>query len=515
MAPTTRGDTGQKESLQGSGGDAAADAVLREAAEHLQPRQMTAMFAEITRMFGSASLATAAAPVELPPRSGESLEPGCAWSGASVPSTHQTETMAVRQEKTADNSATLRALDPYSYEERRRSELDDRRSAPRQNAGFRGQEGAPFCLLAWLVYLVHTGRDFLPKEGIVLDMGRNGYQYGPLTQFFFFREHADARFTIAAGNQFSTVPRRARGTAVAKRIMVGGVPIPSRVQAPASAVGDLPPTRATRPTKGGSGRRVRLAKSDPMDGGPVRGVRDTAAGPASSTPTQRRSFGRGHLDGGLGRRGSVLLGVVVLEGPGPASARGLPERVPPPFRGLTLGGAGRRAAASVLRGGAEGAVRHLRHPRRQLGRPQDRRPAPGADSESEEREGGSGRSWRRGQHSSVGAVRTYRRARGAGRAGIDGNPTGPAQGRARGLVSGKPLEWRPTRSWRVAGPRSSPLQLGRLAAVATPYFTSAPRRIKIPSENSACNPTEPHHPTSTISGTFTVSVVLHPALSGF
>lgn len=78
----------------------------------------------------------------LPPRPGESLEPGCAWSGASEPSAHQAETMAVRQEKTAENSAILRALDPYAYEQRRRSGLDERRSTPRQNAAFRGQRGA-------------------------------------------------------------------------------------------------------------------------------------------------------------------------------------------------------------------------------------------------------------------------------------------------------------------------------------------------------------------------------------
>ncbi|XP_077540711.1 uncharacterized protein LOC144152975 [Haemaphysalis longicornis] len=78
----------------------------------------------------------------LPPRPGESLEPGCAWSGAPVPSAHQAETMAVRQETAVGNSATIRALDPYSYEQRRRSGLEDRRSAPRQNAGFRGQGGA-------------------------------------------------------------------------------------------------------------------------------------------------------------------------------------------------------------------------------------------------------------------------------------------------------------------------------------------------------------------------------------
>ncbi|XP_077544871.1 uncharacterized protein LOC144158085 [Haemaphysalis longicornis] len=296
MAPTTRSEMGQKESPQGSGEDAAADAVVREAAhEQLQPadlasmmRQMTAMFAEIIRTLGSAPVAPAAAPVasgsrprlnvevpsysgygdaksvyaflqqldsyrtalgaseedvlrqvlpvalvgtaerwrrcqpaftsmadfkdrfraeflppdyehrmrdelalrtqhpeeslleyvramqelyeradpaaadadkvaracrqchprfrphlrgrsfpnlealaqearivqadllaelryRLPPRPGESLEPGCAWSGAPVPSAHQAERMTVRQETAVGNSATLRALDPYSY----------------------------------------------------------------------------------------------------------------------------------------------------------------------------------------------------------------------------------------------------------------------------------------------------------------------------------------------------------------------------------------------------------------
>ncbi|KAH9379391.1 hypothetical protein HPB48_013594 [Haemaphysalis longicornis] len=53
-------------------------------------------------------------------------------------------------------------------------------------------------------------------------------------------------------------------------------------------------------------------------------------------PRNEEAAERGHLDGGRGRRGSVLLRAVALEGPGPARARGRPEGVPPPFRGLTL-----------------------------------------------------------------------------------------------------------------------------------------------------------------------------------
>ncbi|KAH9379035.1 hypothetical protein HPB48_014499 [Haemaphysalis longicornis] len=75
----------------------------------------------------------------LPRRPGESLEPGCAWTGASVPSTHQADAIAVREETTVGNSASLRTLDEYCYEQRRRSGLDDHRSAPQQNCGFRVQ----------------------------------------------------------------------------------------------------------------------------------------------------------------------------------------------------------------------------------------------------------------------------------------------------------------------------------------------------------------------------------------
>lgn len=68
MAPTTRRETGEKEEPQGSGGDSAAAA--QEAADQLQPadlasmmRQMTGMFAEMTRMLGSALAAPTAGPV--------------------------------------------------------------------------------------------------------------------------------------------------------------------------------------------------------------------------------------------------------------------------------------------------------------------------------------------------------------------------------------------------------------------------------------------------------------------
>lgn len=41
--------------------------------------------------------------------------------------------MATRQKKTAESSTTLRALDLYFYKQRRRSRLDNRRSAPWHN----------------------------------------------------------------------------------------------------------------------------------------------------------------------------------------------------------------------------------------------------------------------------------------------------------------------------------------------------------------------------------------------
>ncbi|KAH9376459.1 hypothetical protein HPB48_019426 [Haemaphysalis longicornis] len=274
---------------------------------------------------------------------------------------------------------------------------------------------------------------------------------------------------------------RTLGTAVAERITLGGVPTPRRVQTPASVGGGPPPETATRPTKGGSGRGLRPAASDLMAGGGWSGVPGHGGGPSVVDPP------------GTKKLRSAATWTVVADGAAVSycarsrwrdqarAERGTTRRGAATVPRLDAGGSGRRAAAGVLRGRAEGAVRHLRHPRRQLGRPPDWRPAPGADGE--EPEGGAGRSCRRGRPSLVGAVRANRRARGGGRAGVDGHPPRPAHGRrtrpgVRGALGmcGEPGAggWqararRPTHRGTGPGPQEpAGTQRGGLAAVCGP-----------------------------------------------
>ncbi|KAH9378675.1 hypothetical protein HPB48_003190 [Haemaphysalis longicornis] len=129
---------------------AAADAykvspVCRRFHEQFRPHLRGRSFPKLEASAQEARIVQADFLVELryrlPPRPGESLETGCAWSGAPVPSAHQAETMAVRQETTVTNFASLRALDPCSYEQSCRSRLGGRLLVPPQNGGFRGQGG--------------------------------------------------------------------------------------------------------------------------------------------------------------------------------------------------------------------------------------------------------------------------------------------------------------------------------------------------------------------------------------
>ncbi|KAH9376460.1 hypothetical protein HPB48_002542 [Haemaphysalis longicornis] len=72
-----------------------------------------------------------------------------------------------------------------------------------------------------------------------------------------------------------------------------------------------------------------------MAGGVVRGAR-APAGPASSTPPERRSCGARPPGRWCGRRGSILLRAVRWRDQARPERGDDPEGVPPPFRGLTL-----------------------------------------------------------------------------------------------------------------------------------------------------------------------------------